>query len=79
MKKSLLLIVSLIFSVALFAQGVKWESGSLQDALDKAASNKKGPSLVFLDCYTSWCGPCKMMAENVFPQKAAGDYFWLTR
>ena len=75
MKKSLLLIVSLIFSVALFAQGVKWESGSLQDALDKAASNKKGPSLVFLDCYTSWCGPCKMMAENVFPQKAAGDYF----
>ena len=48
---------------------------SLQDALNKAGANKKGPSLVFLDCYTSWCAPCKMMAENIFTQKAAGDYF----
>ncbi|MBQ8035054.1 MAG: thioredoxin family protein, partial [Bacteroidales bacterium] len=33
------------------------------------------PSVVFLDCYTSWCGPCKMMAEKVFPTKEAGEYF----
>lgn len=66
----------MIVSIGLFAQdGVKWETGSLQDALNKAASNKKGPSVVFLDCYTTWCGPCKMMAENVFPTKKAGDYF----
>ena len=31
--------------------------------------------MVFMDCYTSWCGPCKNMTNNVFPQKAAGDYF----
>lgn len=30
---------------------------------------------VFLDCYTSWCGPCKMVAKDIFPQKVAGDYF----
>ncbi|MDE6451271.1 MAG: thioredoxin family protein, partial [Odoribacter sp.] len=23
----------------------------------------------------SWCGPCKMMAKDVFPQKKVGDYF----
>ncbi|MBQ3522806.1 MAG: thioredoxin, partial [Bacteroidales bacterium] len=68
MKKAVLLILSLIWSVGIFAQiGVKWEAGSLQQALEKAAGNKKGPSVVFLDCYTSWCGPCKMMAEKVFP------------
>ncbi len=77
MKRVLLaLFVSLIFSVGAIAQdGVKWETGSLKEALEKAGANKKGPSLVFLDCYTSWCGPCRMMAENIFPQKAAGDYF----
>ena len=77
MKRILLvLFVSLVFSLGAAAQGgVKWESGSLQEALNKAGANKKGPSLVFLDCYTSWCAPCKMMAENIFTQKAAGDYF----
>ncbi len=76
MKKTLFVLFSIFLSIGVFAQdGVKWETGSLQDALNKAAANKKGPSVVFLDCYTSWCGPCKMMAEKVFPQKAAGDYF----
>ncbi len=76
MKRFFLMAAALLLSVCVFAQGgVKWESGSLQEALDKAASNKKSPSVVFLDCYTSWCGPCKMMANNVFPTKEAGDYF----
>jgi len=29
---------------------------------------------IFVDCYASWCGPCKFMAQNVFPLKDVGDY-----
>lgn len=42
------------------------------EALAKAKAENK---LVFMDCYTSWCGPCKWMATEIFPQKEAGDYF----
>ena len=38
----------------------------------ESASNLK---MVFMDCYTVWCGPCKMMNERVFTQKVVGDYF----
>lgn len=77
MKKNLLLVLCTILALSSFAQttGVKWEQGTFQEALDKAAANKKGANLVFLDCYTTWCGPCKNMANNVFPTKEAGDYF----
>ena len=30
---------------------------------------------IFVDCYTSWCGPCKMMEANVYPVKEVGQYF----
>lgn len=31
--------------------------------------------MVFVDFYTTWCGPCKQMSEQTFTQKEAGDYF----
>lgn len=43
----------------------------LAEALEKAKSEGK---LLFVDCYTTWCGPCKMMANNVFPQPSVGAF-----
>lgn len=65
-------MVCLLFALAGMAQkGVRFEELSFEKALEKAkAENKR----VFVDCYTSWCGPCKRMVSSVFPQKEVGDY-----
>ena len=52
--------------------GIRFETGSLLETLAKARQENKA---VFVDCYTSWCGPCKMMSTQVFPDKQAGDFF----
>lgn len=56
-------------------KGVNFQELTLQDALKKIKDVKKGPKLIFMDCYTSWCGPCKDMTNNVFPQEICGTFF----
>ena len=52
--------------------GVKFvKSKTLSSVLDLAKEKNK---LVFVDIYTDWCMPCKMMDEDVFPNKEIGDY-----
>ncbi len=36
---------------------------------------KKENKLIFIDAYTTWCGPCKLMSKTVFKEKAVGDYY----
>lgn len=31
--------------------------------------------MIFIDAYTSWCGPCKKMANTVFKNDTVADYF----
>ena len=73
MKTIYLFITCILVQYVAFAQdGVNFRDLTFNEALAQAKAEKK---MVFMDCYTSWCGPCKNMTNNVFPQKAAGDYF----
>ncbi len=35
---------------------------------------KKNPKMIMVDVYTSWCGPCKMMAAYTFENEAIAKY-----
>ncbi len=52
--------------------GIAFEVLAFNDALAKAKAEGK---LVFMDCYTTWCGPCRMMDKDIFPQQEVGEYF----
>lgn len=56
----------------LSAQGIEFFHGTWSEALEKAQAEKK---LIFVDCFASWCGPCKRMAKETFPDAEVGEYF----
>ncbi|OUN63398.1 MULTISPECIES: thioredoxin domain-containing protein [Butyricimonas] len=73
MKKIISFAICILFTFPLLAQhGVNFRDLSYEQALEQAKLENK---LLFIDCYTEWCGPCKKMMNEVFPQKAAGDFF----
>lgn len=70
------ILVVVLFCTAtfsgLYAQGIAFNHDSFSAAVKAAAQERK---LVFMDCYTSWCGPCKMLARDVFTNDTVGDFF----
>lgn len=72
MKSLISIITLLMLSLTVFGQGVNFEHLTFDEALAKAKAENK---LIFMDGYTSWCGPCKYMSEKVFTQEKAGEYF----
>ena len=68
MKKIILLFTCMFVIVSAFAQ-TNFRNLTLEKALEKAKTEDK---YVFIDCYTSWCGPCKMMAEKILPLEEVG-------
>ena len=54
------------------AQGIKFVESNFKEALTQAEQENK---LLFMDCYTSWCGPCRLLANRVFPNDSIGQFF----
>ena len=71
MKRVMLFIWLAVLVLPLAAQ-IDFREGGFAKALEAAKAENK---LIFMDCYTSWCGPCKLMASKEFVQAKAGEYF----
>ena len=65
-----LLLITLPLLVS--AQGIKFFEGTFEEAKAQAAKQEK---LIFVDCYTTWCGPCKMMSRDIFPNEEVGKFY----
>ncbi|MCU4158295.1 thioredoxin fold domain-containing protein [Carboxylicivirga sp. A043] len=72
MKIFYLIFATLFISLSTMGQGINFEDITVEDAVIKAKEENK---YVFIDVYTDWCSPCKLMAQKVFPLKELGDYF----
>lgn len=53
-------------------EGIEFVHDSVATVIEKAKLEKK---IIFVDAYTTWCGPCKKLASEVFPQPQVGDFF----
>src|SRR5882724_4171389 len=49
-----------------FQHGLNWK-----ETREKAKAENK---YIFIDCYATWCGPCKTMSQKVFPLEQVGTY-----
>lgn len=66
------LFLLLLFAFGTAAQGIEFFRGSWQDALKEA---RKQDKIIFVDAYAEWCGPCKRMARQVFPNPEVGRFY----
>jgi thioredoxin-related protein len=57
---------------AVVAQGITFFEGTFSEALEEA---KKQEKIIFVDAYTTWCGPCKRMAKDIFPLPEVGEFY----
>jgi thioredoxin-related protein len=73
MKKLFSMLIFLPLLLKAQENGIHFEQGlSWKQIKEKA---KKEHKYIFADCYTTWCGPCKEMEKEVYPDSKVGDYF----
>ena len=65
--------LTLFLALLTFAKAdINFNHGPWKEILAQAAKENK---IVFVDAYTSWCGPCKWMAANTFTNTEVADYY----
>jgi thioredoxin-related protein len=59
----------LLLGGSMTAQTINWLT--MNEAVTAQAKN---PKKIFVDMYTNWCGPCKLMDRNTFSNKDVISY-----
>jgi thioredoxin-related protein len=77
MKKKLVIIAVLTISTIIATaqeKGIHFEKTGLYwgNILAKAKAEHK---YIFVDCYATWCGPCKEMDKDIYPLAEVGDAY----
>ena len=75
MIKTMILLLTVILSLTITAQNRKIifeHNKPWKDITKKAKDENK---IIFIDCYTTWCGPCKVISKTVFTQDKVADFF----
>ena len=78
MRKIFILICLFGLSVNLaYAQqadkGIRFLEGEAWENVLKLAQEQN--KYIFMDCYTTWCGPCKALAKDIFTREDVGIFF----
>jgi len=67
-----LLFVLMVSISQSFAGGIEFFHGTWEEALEESKTQDKP---IFVDAFTTWCGPCKRMAKTVFTQEQVGEFY----
>ncbi len=66
MMKNIFIIAFILLGITQINAQDKINWMSMNDAL---AAQKENPKKIFMDVYTLWCGPCKLLDKNTFSDK----------
>jgi thioredoxin-related protein len=79
-----ILLMAMLCSTLTFAQlssqsepkdgnGINFfKAANWKEVIAKAKAENK---MIFVDCYTTWCMPCKVMEKEIYPLQSVGEYF----
>jgi len=73
--KTIFLICSIVMYSYSNAQdkGIHFDNNTnWKGILAKARAENK---YIFVDCFTTWCGPCKYMSNIIFPMEEVGNFY----
>ena len=70
--KIVLVMLGVLFSGGVFCQDIEFQDGTFEEVMALAKRENKP---IFMDCYTVWCRPCKVLAKKVFPQEKVSAFF----
>ncbi|MEP7233410.1 MAG: thioredoxin fold domain-containing protein [Ginsengibacter sp.] len=72
--KKITLLLLMVIPLLIQAQetGIHFQhEASWKEIQTKAKAENK---YIFMDCFTTWCGPCKYMSASIFPLQNVGDF-----